>query len=310
MKKNYFIEDTKSSRNWEDNAIYGIGIYDPNESKTEVWYVGEADNYSNRELTYPPEVTDRMLDSKHVARVPHLYFRGKNVEKKLKSLGDLNPFETTDLKRFRRIIERVLIDIFDTPKECNKQRSKFKSFELSAGYILYLLSRKYLSIPECLEIMKCIDPYEFNYIEKRFDEILPTDTKEVSELKEDINKMSVEILDFIQRGKFLQQGGYYKEDVSNIVFENDNAKIFIGDNYRSQDSSWTFCEDLWNAGIGGSCICIYKDNLGKYQIILDPSDKGLGVDIYPWFDQWKEKIGIDDSIVYLIKETLLFPSEM
>ena len=310
MKKNYFIESVKSSRDWDDNAIYGIGIYDPSELKNEVWYVGEADIYSNRELTYPPEVIDRMLASKNTARIPHVFFRGKNVEKELKALGDLNPFETLDLKRFRRIIERVLIDIFDTPKECNKQRSKFKSFELSAGYILYVLSRKYPSVPKCLEIMKSIDPYEFNYFNKKFDEILPTDPEEVVELKTEINRLSVEVLDFIRNGKFLQQGGYQKDELSDNIFENDNVKIFIGDNYKSQDPSWTFCGDLWNTGIGGSCICIYKDTLGKYQVILDPSNRGLGVDIYPWLSTWKSKFNIDDHTINLVKETLVFPSEL
>ena len=301
---NKFIELETNDKGWPDNAIYSIGVFTTKADKTFSFYVGEAEIYDKRGWNYDNDVIDEYGKLQYSSRVIHIRFRGENVKKKLDLLdkNGYNPFETVDLKKFRRIIEKALIDIFNIPPKFNKRRDYFKQEELSAGLVLYILSRKYKVISECLDIMSKVEISDFDYKNRQFI-IFDEDSEDTVKLKLDINKMSSEILDFIKQGKFLDQGGY--QCTEPIIYKDDNILVVLN---SPVPSGSVLCDRLWNTGIGGECIRLYKTSDGKYEIILNPSDRGLKVDIVSWFNKWKSLLPISSTVIEEIERELLIPS--
>lgn len=303
---NKFIELETNEKNWEDNAIYSIGVYSIKADFNFSFYVGEAEVYSNRGWNYDEDVIDEYGKHQYSSRVIQIKFKEDNVKKKLEYLSsiDCNPFDTVDLKKFRRIIEKSLIDTFRIPSKFNKRRDYFKQEELSAGFILYVLSRKYKVVSECLDIMSKLNIADFDYKNSKFI-IFDEDLKETIELKSKINSLASEVLDFIQRGKFLEQGGYQCME-SNIIYEDSRISVILG----GSGSGMSLCDRLWNTEIGGECLLLYKTSEGTYNLIVNPSDKGLGVDIIPWISKWNHEFKLDLEIIEKIKKCLLTPSLM
>lgn len=301
---NRFIELETNEKGWTNNAIYSIGVFTTKADSTFSFYVGEAEAYSDRGWSYDDDVMEEYGKHQYASRVIQIRFRGEAVKKKLEFLEKLgnNPFETTDLKRFRRIIERSLIDAFNIAPKFNKRRDYFKQEELSAGLILYILSRKHEIISDCLDIMSKIEIADFDYKNREF-VILDDDTEETIKTKQELNNLVSEVLDFINQGKFLDQGGY--QCSGSTIYENDNVLVVLD---SPVSSGSILCDRLWNTGIGGECIRLYKTTGGKYEVLLDPSDRGLGVDIIFWFSKWKGSFSIPSEILEKIKRELLKPS--
>lgn len=294
---NLFIETDHSEEYPGYQCIYTIGVFSNLEEVHQIIYSGETSCI--RDWNYPPKIMDRCLELSHVARVGQMVFKGDTVEKRLRELGENNPFKTTNLKTFRCIIERVYIDLFDTG-DCNTQKREFPREVLNAGYVLHVLSRKYRSIPKCLDIMSKLSIYDFDFVSKKFI-VDDNDSRDVVDLKMEINSISDDVLKFIQHNKYLRQGGYHHTD---LIYSDENVDIIVGSNLSTPGPEYGFIEHLWNRGSSKDCLCLYKHD-NRYLIVVDPSSEGLGVDIRAWFEQINRHISLTDTIVDKIEEELL-----
>ena len=305
--KNVFIEETKSDWNKDPNRgiIYIIGQYDPSldiAPDKRLAYTGETLGVRSRE--YTDDVEDYAWENPLVVRARHIEYNIKNTTEALKRISD-DLFYTEDPKEFNLILERVLTDVFKT--WLNKKFTNISDNQWAAGFILYVLSRKYKSVVRCLEIMDGLDMEDFDF-DTRTILIKPTDSETVCMTKETINEISQKVSEFALEGQYLKQGGYQCED-TNIVFSNSIVSIIIGDNLSSMNPSYTFCDHLWNSGVGKDCLCLWRTEDSKYLIVVDPSEKGLNSDIFVWLDKWKSTLDIDRSVMETIEEALLYPSK-
>ena len=304
-KENHFIKDSITKFDWNDNAIYSIGVYDPATSTYPItFYIGEADVYKDRPLNYTPDVMAEFGRHEYAVRIVQMFYRSALVKKKLEEMGENNPFDTTDMKTFRHIVERMYIDLFHIPPRFNKKRLNFSNYQLSAAFILHVLSRKYKSISECLDMIENnIDLLEdFDYPTKKF-VVYDFDSSDIVDIKMKMNSFILEVLDLLKDGKYLQQGGYQCW-VDGIIYESDDIKVIIG----NPTPGLVFVKQLWNSGYGNDCISIYKDSGNKVFVFVKPQPKGLGVDIESWISKEVPKLGKD--IVNDIKREILLPSKL
>ena len=303
--KNHFIESSMTMNEWDDSAIYTLGNYTHSGSFS--FYVGEADVYSKRPFSYSLEVINEFGKNPGSVRVPQIIFRARTVEPKLKEMdiSNTNPFNTTDLKRFREIIERMFIDILDIPSKFNKKRIRCSDYELGAALMLYLLSRKEKSILKCLDwISKNIDLLtDFNYPNRKFI-IFDEDPDEIVKLKNDINIEISNILGLLYEGKYLQQGGYLCRDTE-VIYSDSDILITL----CQEHAGLVYIDQLWNSGKGNECVSLYKD-LGenKKVLLINPQNNGLAVDFRSWLSS--KGINLNQDVLDEIEYELLLPSTL
>lgn len=304
--KNHFIESFMTLNEWDDCAIYTLGNYSHSGSYS--FYAGEADIYSKRPFSYSLEVINEFGKNPGSVRVPQIIFRAIAVGPKLEDMNasGTNPFNTTDLKRFREILERMFISLFKIPPKFNKKRIKCSGYELGAAFILYILSRKEKSIPKCLDwISKNIDLLtDFNYQKYRFI-IFDEDTDEkVIQLKNDMNSLISDILDLLNEGKYLQQGGYSCRD-SDIIYSDSDILVTMS----QEHTGLKYVDQLWNSGKGDECVSLYKDlHENKNVLLIKPQNNGLSVDFRTWLVS--KGINLNQDILDEIEYELLLPSTL
>lgn len=304
--KNCFIENSTTMNEWDDCAIYTLGNY--NHSGSSSFYTGEADIYSKRSFSYSLDVINEFGKNPGSVRVPQIIFRANSVEPKLRemSVKNTNPFDTTDLKRFREIIERMFIDLLKIPPKFNKKRIMCSGYKLGAAFILYVLSRKEKSIPKCLGwISENIDLLtDFNYSKHKFI-IFDEDTdEEVIKLKNNMNSLISDILGLLDEGKYLQQGGYSCRD-SDTIYSDSNIVITM----CQEHSGLVYIDQLWNSGKGDECISLYRDpNENKKVLLIKPQNNGLAVDFRSWLSS--KGINLNQDILSEIEYELLLPSTL
>lgn len=303
--KNHFIESSTTMNEWDDCAVYTIGNYSSVGSSS--FYVGEADVYSERPFSYSLEVINEFGKRPGSVRVPQIVFRAKTVKPKLMELDAMNtnPFDTLDLKRFREIIERMLIDLLKIPLKFNKKRIKCSNYILGAAFMLYILSRKEKSIPKCLDwISKNIDLLtDFDYPSYRF-VVFDEDSEETVQLKNNMNDMISDVLSLLNSGSYLQQGGYLCRD-SDTVYSDSNILITL----CQEHTGLVYLGQLWNAGIGDECLSLYNDlNENKKVLIIKPQNNGLAVDFHNWLEN--NSIDLSQEVLDEIEYELLLPATL